>query len=165
VKAFIAFGSNLGDRLAALSEARRRLAQTQGVTIVAASPVYESEAVGCEPSAQPFLNAVVEVETELDAHALLRLLGGIEQSMGREAKRKKNAPRRIDLDLLLAGGLILRDESLTLPHPRLTERRFVLQPLAEIESETVVPGTGKTVRVLLKKLTDTHWLRLMAATW
>ncbi len=165
MNSFIAFGSNLGDRLQNLSEAKQRLSATLQIKLLAASPIYEAEPVGCPSNTQPFLNAVVQIETSLPPLELLATLQQIEEAMGRAKTRPKNVPRRIDLDLLTCDGLILKDARLTLPHPEMTKRRFVLQPLADIAVEYVVAGTGKTVRELLAELNDPHWIKQFADNW
>ena len=127
----IALGSNLGDRLAALREAVRRMSGGCGL-VVAVSPVYETEPVDCPEGSGAFLNAVVVLESGLGLLELLRELQGIERAMGRPGERGRNAPRTVDLDVLYAGGETWRDAELTVPHPRIGERRFVLEPLAAV---------------------------------
>jgi 2-amino-4-hydroxy-6-hydroxymethyldihydropteridine diphosphokinase len=165
LNSFIAFGSNLGDRLMNLSEAKQRLAATPQIKLLAASPIYEAEPVGCPPNTQPFLNAVVQIETTLAPLELLAVIQQIEETMGRPKSRPKNVPRRIDLDLLACDSLILRDARLTLPHPELTKRRFVLQPLTDIAPDFVIANTRKAVRDQLAELNDTHWIKKFADNW
>ncbi len=147
--AFISFGSNLGDRLANLSVAKRGLAATGHVALLAASPVYECEPVGCPPQTRSFYNAVVAIETELTPHLLLDALQQIEVALGRAPTRPKNVPRAIDLDLLICGDEAVQDARLTLPHPQMFVRRFVLQPLADLDPDFVPPTQTKSVRELL----------------
>lgn len=165
MNSFIAFGSNLGDRLRNLSEAKELLSAISQTKFLAASPIYEAEAVGCPPQTQPFLNAVVQIETTLAPLELLAAIQQIEEAMGRPKSRPKNVPRRIDLDLLACDRLILQVPRLTLPHPELTKRRFVLQPLADIAPDFVIAGTRKTARKLLAELNDPHWIRRFADNW
>ena len=152
--AAIALGSNLeskfGDREANLREAVRRIEALGGVRAV--SSFYDTEPVG--NVAQPrFLNAALLVETELKPEALMRELLGVERSMGRErVGAVAKGPRVIDLDLLLYGDWVLWSEELMLPHPAMAERRFVLEPLAEIAPAWVHPVLGVTVRGLLAGL-------------
>lgn len=127
VKAAVGLGSNQGDRLANLRYAVGRLAELG--KIVSVSSLYESDPVG-GPDQGTYLNAVVVVETELDAHRLLDGLLEIEAAAGR-VRRERWGPRTLDLDLLLYGTQRIRTERLTVPHPRLEERRFVLEPLRE----------------------------------
>jgi 2-amino-4-hydroxy-6-hydroxymethyldihydropteridine diphosphokinase len=165
MNAFIAFGSNLGDRLQNFSEARRQLTASPNIELLTASPIYEAEAVGCPLRTRPFLNAVVQIETTLTPFGLLNALQQIEETMGRAPARPKNVPRRIDLDLLACDALILQDPRLTLPHPELTKRRFVLRPLADIAPDYIVAGTDKTVRDWLTELKDTYWIKPFADHW
>jgi len=142
---FLGLGSNLGDRRANLASGLRRLRRL-GVVPLRCSPIYLSEAV--TPSPQPdFLNLVVEVATSVPPAALLTALQGIELALGRPHRRGGGAPlpRTLDIDLLLYRDRILRSVQLTLPHPRLHLRRFVLIPLADLDAGIVVPGTGRTV--------------------
>ena len=125
------------------------LGEADGVDAVAVSTLRETEPWG--PVAQPsFLNGVVALETELGPRALLDLLLGIERRLGR-VRSERWGPRTIDLDLLLYGDTVVDEAGLTLPHPRLHERRFALEPLAELAPDAVVPGRG-TVEELLRSL-------------
>ncbi len=157
--AYIGLGSNLGDRMAMLRKAIQRL-ETLG-RITAASSLYETEPVGYLEQPR-FLNAVVMLETDLAPIDLLQTLLGIERDLGR-LRSFPNAPRTLDLDLLLVDDVVLDTPELTLPHPRLHERAFVLVPLAEIAPELVVPGSGKTLRELLRTLPDQGGAEVSAA--
>jgi 2-amino-4-hydroxy-6-hydroxymethyldihydropteridine diphosphokinase len=151
----IGLGSNVGDRLAHLREAFRRIKElhcTAEAPLV--SRVYETSPVDSPPGARAFLNAVVEIEFDRQPIVLLDALRRIEQAMGRPSERPRNAPRIIDLDVLYAGDLILDGPEIIIPHPRLPERRFVLAPLSEIVPELILPGQTKTVQMLLEGLTD-----------
>ncbi len=156
VSAFVGLGANVGDRLAALQAAVDAIASLPGVRVDAASEVYETEAhVLPGQSPQPdHLNAVVRLRTALAPEALLAGLHAAERAAGRDPAAPRWSPRPLDLDLLLYGGLVLATEALTLPHPRLAARRFVLQPLADLAPDTVVPGTGRTVAELLGSCPD-----------
>ena len=145
----IALGSNVGDREAQLRGAVASLAPLFSPFRVSSS--YETEPVDV-PGAQPmFLNAAVTGESELSARAILDALLQIEQQLGRE-RPYVGAPRTIDLDLILYGDSVINAAGLTVPHPRFRERRFVLEPLAEIAADWVDPVTGRTIRELLALL-------------
>ncbi len=146
IRAYIGLGSNLGDRELALRGAVRALEDISGVRILRASSLYESEPVDFED--QPwFLNAIVEVETDLLPHFLLDQLQKIESQFGREREVAKG-PRTLDLDLLLYADCLIEDEILSIPHPRWKERQFVLQPLLELLPEFVDPFTQSSLRDL-----------------
>jgi 2-amino-4-hydroxy-6-hydroxymethyldihydropteridine diphosphokinase len=148
--AYIGLGSNLGDRMATLRTAVQRL-ETLG-RITGVSSLYETEPVGYLQQPR-FLNAVVALETGLAPGDLLRELLGIELDLGR-TRSFADAPRTLDLDLLLVDDLIFETTELTLPHPRLHERAFVLVPLAELSPERVHTVSGQTMRQLLRALPD-----------
>ena len=147
--AFVGIGSNLGDRESHLRHALELLAAEDGIEIVAASVLRETEPVG--PVEQgPFLNGAIEVATELPPRELLERLLDIEQRLGR-VRRERFGPRTIDLDLLVYEEEVVDEPGLTLPHPRLHERRFALEPLAELAPGLVLPGRG-SVSALLAEL-------------
>ena len=122
----IALGSNLGDRLRQFHAGVEALLLSDDIQLLSKAPVYETDPVDCPPGSQAFLNTVIEVKSSLDAHALHQVLQHIEMAMGRPEKRERNSPRPLDLDILYAGQQIIDDEVLTIPHPRLHLRRFVL---------------------------------------
>lgn len=134
--AYLSLGANLGDREGNLTAGLERLAQA-GVTVSRVSSLYETAPVGGPPQ-PPYLNLVAEVETDLPPRALLRLCLAIEAELGRE-RTEHWGPRTLDMDLLLYEGVTSDDPELTLPHPRLAERQFVLVPLAEIAPDLVLP--------------------------
>jgi 2-amino-4-hydroxy-6-hydroxymethyldihydropteridine diphosphokinase len=141
VFAYIGLGSNLGDRRAMLAGALESLHPRRVSSVVETEPWGKTD--------QPrFLNAVAEIETDLEPDDLLRRLMDLERGLGRE-RGEKWGPRTIDLDLLLYGDRQVRSEDLSVPHPRLHERRFVLEGLAELCPDATVPGLGRTVRQLL----------------
>jgi 2-amino-4-hydroxy-6-hydroxymethyldihydropteridine diphosphokinase len=144
---YLGLGSNQGDRTANLRAARDALGRA-GVRVVASSSVYETEPQG-EVTDQPdFLNACLEVETELAPEELLAVCKLVERELGREPGGQRHGPRPIDVDLLLLGQVEHRSDSLTLPHPETRSRRFVLEPLVELDPELTLPD-GSTVKDLL----------------
>lgn len=140
-QAVLAFGSNLGDRLNRLQGGVAALEDTPEVTIVAISSVYETDSVGGPEEAGKFLNAVVLIDTTLTVHTLLDRGLAIEDAFGRE-RGEANAPRTLDVDLLVVGDRVCEDEVLVLPHPHAHERGFVLIPWLEIDPEGEIPGKG-----------------------
>ena len=152
-RAGIALGSNLGDRLANLQAARDCLREiaTPGEPFLQAAN-YQTEPLHCPPGSPPFYNSVVEIAFDGDAFELLELTQAIEKKLGRAAAPERNAPRIIDVDLLYFGDEIIDTEALVLPHPRIGERRFVLQPLAGIRPELVLPGQTWSIAELLDRL-------------
>ena len=148
--AYLGLGSNLGDRAGHLAAAVERIARLPGVRMARVSRIWETEPVG-GPAQGDYLNAVAEVETDLAPDALLAALLAVERELGRE-RRERWGPRTIDLDLLLAGDGVVETGGLVLPHPRLAERRFVLEPLAELAPGLRHPVAGVTVAELLAGL-------------
>jgi 2-amino-4-hydroxy-6-hydroxymethyldihydropteridine diphosphokinase len=148
---YIGVGSNLGDRMSNLATAVTLLAETPAVRLTRQSSLYENAAVGGPDGSPAFLNGAIAVETTLGSHALLGRLLEIERSLGRE-RRVKWEPRPIDMDILLFGDQIISSHDLVIPHPLMHERRFVLEPLAEIAPDAVHPVLQMTVRGLLDNL-------------
>ena len=143
MRAFLALGSNLGDRWAHL---RRAVAALQD--LARASPVYETAPVGGPPGQGPYLNAVVELRTTLDARRLLEVGQGLEAAAGR-VRGERFAARTLDVDVLLVGDQTVDEADLTVPHPRMWERSFVLVPLSDLAPELVPdPPTDPTVRLV-----------------
>lgn len=149
----IALGSNLGDRRAHLAAARARLREiaTAGEPFLEAVD-FETEPLDCPLGSPEFLNSVVEIDFAGEPLELLVLTQEIEKSLGRAANPQRNAPRVIDVDLLYFGADILATPELVLPHPRIAERRFVLEPLASIRPDLVLPGQRVSVSELLAHL-------------
>ena len=151
----VALGSNLGDRFENLRAARRQIIELDRIRPpVLSSEIYETEPVDCEPGAPKFLNTVIEFDFEGDPAQLLEKLVRIEESLGRKRDHPKNVSRKIDIDLLYCGDQQIDNERLQLPHPRMHLRKFVLQPLADIHPELVLPGQTRTVRELLAELKE-----------
>ena len=146
--AYLGLGSNMGDREQNLAQALGLLSQKMLVEQL--SSIYETEPVGCKE--QPhFLNAVCRISTDLSPDELLNLAKEIESRMGR-LPSFPNAPRPIDIDILFYGEEMIQSQNLTIPHPRLAERAFVLVPLAEIAHDLVYPGSGKSIGELASSL-------------
>src|SRR6201993_2321322 len=151
----VALGSNLGDRLENIRAARSAILRLSNVKPpILSSAIYETEPADCEPGAPKFLNAVVEFDYEGDPARLLEQLIRIEEALGRARDDVKNVSRTIDIDLLFCGDRNIEDQRLQLPHPRLHLRKFVLQPLADIHPEVILPGQTRTVRELLRELKE-----------
>jgi len=183
-RAAIAIGSNLGDRLANLQMARDRIRTLEGVTLPAVqSAVYETSPVDCEAGAPRFFNAVIEIGFEKSADELFGALQEIERALGRNQKtpspsagrggrdvpaepmRKGNVSRTIDLDLLYFGSEERAGPPLQLPHPRMTARRFVLQPLCDIAPDLRLPGQTKNVGELLAELPEQGKIVRLTDKW
>jgi len=146
VEAFVGLGANLEDPVQQVSQAVTELDGIDRTRLLAASSLYRSEPVGYAD--QPhFINAVAKLQTRLSPHELLDALHVIENRHGRR-RSVRNAPRTLDLDLLIYGVLVLQEEGLTLPHPRMHERAFVLMPLAELAPDASVPGRGPIAQLL-----------------
>jgi 2-amino-4-hydroxy-6-hydroxymethyldihydropteridine diphosphokinase len=147
MRAFIGLGSNLGDREGWLRGAVELLREEPEIEVVGVSSMRETEPVGHLDQPR-FLNAAVEVETGLPASRLLDRLLAVERALGRRRVGPRFGPRTIDLDLLLYGDALIDEPSLTVPHPRLAERRFALEPLHELDPTLVVPGRGRVSELL-----------------
>jgi len=146
-RAYVALGANLGDRERTLREAVDALAAEEGIEVVAVSTLRETEPVGV--GEQPrFLNGAAELETTLTSRELLARLLAVEQRFGRIRSPGEHGPRTLDLDLLLYGDEVIDEPGLAVPHPRLHERSFVLEPLAELAPGLVVPGRGDVESLL-----------------
>jgi 2-amino-4-hydroxy-6-hydroxymethyldihydropteridine diphosphokinase len=148
MRAYVAVGSNLGDRWGRLAQAARALRSAPGVAVLRASRVWDAAPIG--PPQPRYLNAVLEIETTRTPASLLALLREVEAAAGRTRDVHWGA-RTLDLDLLLFGDLVVREPGLTVPHPGLAGRRFVLAPLAELRPELPVPGADASVGRLLEE--------------
>jgi 2-amino-4-hydroxy-6-hydroxymethyldihydropteridine diphosphokinase len=146
IRAYVALGSNLGNPVQIVEDAIEAMAALRGSLLKAMSSLYRTAPVGLKH--QPdFINAVVALDTRLGPRELLDELFAVEAKFGRE-RSVKNAPRTLDLDLLLHGDTVQDDPDVTLPHPRMHERAFVLAPLAEIAPELTLPGRGRVADLL-----------------
>lgn len=150
---YLGLGSNLGDRWANLHAAVQRLQAEPGLRVVAVSGVYETAPVDCPPGSGDYLNSAVAVETDRSPEDLLKLLLHIERQFGR-VRTGPNSPRTLDLDLLLYADRFIDAPDLIVPHPRLHERAFVLEPLAEIAAQHVHPVLGATIADLAARVRD-----------
>lgn len=157
---FIGIGSNLGDRRANVVEAMKRIGEIEGTKLVRASSLYESEPLG--DAKTWFVNAVVEVETDLLVDTFLKATQAIEQAMGRKrVKGKRWGSRVIDLDILLWNHDVIHKRNLKVPHPELHKRRFVLLPLAELAPQVIHPALGNSVSALLASVDDSKRVTLL----
>ncbi|GAA4362464.1 2-amino-4-hydroxy-6-hydroxymethyldihydropteridine diphosphokinase [Nocardioides caricicola] len=147
-RAVLALGSNLGERMASLQGAVNALADTPDVWITAVSPVYETEPVDCPPDAKTFLNAVVLIDTTLAATRLMDRALAIEDAFERERSEVKNAPRTLDVDLIVVGDRRSNEDFLRLPHPRAGERAFVMRPWLDVDPGAELPGHGPVADLL-----------------
>ena len=149
-RAFVGLGANLGDRRATLEQALELLGREQGIDVVAVSSFRDTDPVGYLDQPR-FLNAAAALETGLEPRELLERLLAVERALGRTRDGPRFGPRTVDLDLLVYGDTRLSEPGLELPHPRLHERRFALDPLAELDPDLVLPGRGP-VKALLAEL-------------
>ncbi len=157
---FIGFGSNLGNRVDFCDRTVTLLGLLPHSQVIAVSSLYETEPVddAGAPGEGWFLNGVAQIETDLTPQSLLTICREIERSLGRDPEHR-SGPRTIDLDILLYGDRVMQEQDLTVPHPRLHLRRFVLGPLLELEPTLVHPLLKQTVSQLLARLTDAHQVR------
>ncbi len=146
--AYVALGSNLGDPRQQVLDAMEALARLPGTRLLKRSQLYRTPPWGVLEQ-PPFINAAVQLDSSLSPHGLLDALIEIEQSAGR-VRAQRNGPRTLDLDLLYVDGVQLDDERLTLPHPRMTERAFVLLPLHDLAPSLQLPGRGSVAELLAR---------------
>ena len=166
MRAGIALGANLGDRLLCLTTARNRIFALPDIAPpLLSSGLYETEPVECEAGAAKFLNAVVEIGYAGPSRQLLEALKKIESDLGRPAQHERNRSRTIDLDLLYHGARIMDEPPLQLPHPRLHLRGFVLHPLAEIRPNLILPAQRKTIREMTEELSPSPSVVRSALQW
>jgi 2-amino-4-hydroxy-6-hydroxymethyldihydropteridine diphosphokinase len=148
-RAYVGLGANLGDREATIRRAVELLGEQDGIEVLAVSTLRETDPVGVEDQPR-FLNGAAAIETTLGPGELLGVLLGVERVLGRVRDGVRFGPRTIDLDLLLYGDETLDDPGLTVPHPRLHERRFALEPLTELAPGLVIPGHGRVLDLLAR---------------
>lgn len=159
--AYVGLGSNLGERRARLEGAVAALRATPGISEVRVSALYETAPVG--PPQGRYLNAAARLRTTLSARQLLVRLQAIERAAGRVRAAERNAPRSLDLDLLLYGDSRIREPDLVVPHPRLCERGFALEPLAELAPDLRHPDSGVRIDELARRVRDPSAVRRLEA--
>ena len=150
-RVFVGVGSNEGDRLANISTAIRMLSLIPGVHVIQMAAILETAPVGGPPQGL-YLNTVVEVDTTLAPRDFLSTLQGIERRLGRLPAQERWSPRPMDLDLLLYGDVVINEQDLIVPHPRLHEREFVLHPMAQLAPEVIHPTLGQSIAHLLQEI-------------
>jgi 2-amino-4-hydroxy-6-hydroxymethyldihydropteridine diphosphokinase len=150
--AYIGFGSNLGDRAASFEAALEALDDLPGTVVTKRSGLYETEPEGLSDGGASFLNAVIELETELSIQSLMSKIRAIERRLGKSSDHRSDLSRPIDLDLLLYGDEVLKEEDLEVPHPRMASRAFVIVPLAEVAPHAFLPPKGPDAAELLSML-------------
>ena len=162
----LSLGSNLGDRLRNLREAARRIASLPGVRLVAVAPVYETDPVGAQPQFADlkYLNTVLIVDAK-DVAPVADAIHQIETDLGRQRSADRNAPRTIDIDVLYAGDLRRADGKLDLPHPRWSQRRFVVQPLSDVRPALRLPCSDRSVAEQLHALPIAEAVVRVADAW
>ncbi len=163
----LSLGSNLGNRLEHLRQAKAIISGIKDVTAVKSSSVYETDPVGVsvEYSQITFLNAVLIASVNFSLESLFDSLIVIEKKMGRRRGNDRNAPRPIDIDIIFAGDAVIRTASLEIPHPRWALRRFVVQPLAELNPDLRIPGENRTVQEVLLALPTEPKVILFSSQW
>ncbi len=165
--AYLSIGSNLGDRLGHLADAVRELDATDGIRVVDRAPVYETEPVGVPDAfrSMSYYNSALLVETTLSADDFSTAVHAAETRLGRTRDGVRNSPRVIDIDIIAFGGLRSARADLRLPHPEAASRRFVLQPLSDLDPNLVLPGQTLTVSALLAGLPPTPAVALAREQW
>lgn len=156
--AYLSLGSNIGDREANLASAISALSTVNEILNIKSASFYETEPLYLNEQ-PPFLNTVVELITDLDPFELLDATKHVEKIMGRSAVREKNEPRTLDIDILAVGDSLIETGELTIPHPGIPERKFVLVPFAELAPEFILPKWNVSVRTLLKLCPDKSEVR------
>jgi 2-amino-4-hydroxy-6-hydroxymethyldihydropteridine diphosphokinase len=161
--AYLCLGSNLGNKKKNLNRALKEIRNLKMVKVLRISSIYETEPVGFKDQGW-FLNAVVKINTKLPPLSLLYLLQGIERKLGR-VRGKRWGPRKVDLDILLYDKMIMHDDKLTLPHPQMQKRKFVLIPLIELGSKWKHPVLHLTPKMLLEKIKTGQEVKLSEVKW
>ncbi len=167
MEAGLALGSNIGDRIERLREARKGILAIGGIAFVAQSPVYETDPVDVpgEFAGLPFLNCALIIETSILVEELIGLFKSVERALGRMPSPIRNAPRPIDIDVIYAGDLTISSGNVEIPHPRWSVRRFVVQPLSDVRPHLRIPGQSGSVGDVLARLDDAGGVVLFADKW
>ena len=152
ITAYIGIGSNLGTPGINCTKAIEKISSTKGIKIISKSPFYQTEPIGGVQQGW-FVNSAIKIETDLSPENLLSVLLNLELTMGR-TRKEKWGPRLIDLDLLFYGNLVLENKNLTLPHPEIQNRKFILIPMSEIAENLIHPTLKKTIKTLLQESSD-----------
>ncbi len=160
-------GSNMGGRLRLLSQAKTLILLEPKVQFIDQSPVYETEPIGMKPEykSMKFLNAALIVQSPYTAVEWLPKIKKIEEILRRVRTEDRNAPRPIDIDLIFSGDEVVDSDLLQVPHPRWAERRFVVQTLADVRPELVLPGTNEPVQKILADMSNNDGVRLFVDKW
>ncbi|MDP2991412.1 MAG: 2-amino-4-hydroxy-6-hydroxymethyldihydropteridine diphosphokinase [Kiritimatiellota bacterium] len=163
----LSLGSNMGDRLTHLKNAKAIILDSPGIMPAAQSPVYETEPVDVPPEFQAihFLNAILIVKTLIPLPQLMHTFQFLEQKIGRVPNAVVNAPRPMDIDIIYADGLQIQEQHIVIPHSLWQERRFVVQPLCDVRPDLIIPGQTGTVADVLAGLSDPHKVILFAKKW
>ena len=163
----LSLGSNMGDRLAHLKNAKSIILESPGIVAAAQSPVYDTEPVDVPAEFQElnFLNSILIVRTLIPVSQLMRTFQFMEQKIGRVPNMVVNAPRPMDIDIIYADGLQVKEQHIEIPHPHWQERRFVVQPLCDVRPDLVIPGQTGTVAEVLAGLRDPHEATLFTKKW
>lgn len=162
--AYLGLGSNLGNRMAFLRGGRDLLISRRDIILTLFAGIYEAKAIGGPPESPSFLNTVLQIQTSLQPYELLEVCLEVEEQFGR-TRGSHWAPRTMDIDILMYADLILTDERLTVPHPRLTERAFVLVPLSQIATDIMHPVSQKTIGELASECPGTDDVALVRTSW
>lgn len=168
IEAGLSLGSNIDDRLQHLQAAREAIIQIPEVSILASAPIYETEPVDVAQEHEEllFYNTVLIVGTSLSVHQLFESLAAIENRLGRKRHFfRRNMPRKIDIDIIYYNGQRIRSGGLVVPHPRWTQRRFVLQPLADVRDKLILPGQEQTVGNILAELPQGQPVKRVMTQW
>jgi len=161
----LSLGSNLGDRLANLIQAREALAHLPQTRLVCSSRVYATDPVNCADGSPEYLNAIVILETTLDVRPFFNAMQAIETQWGRTRSAERQAPRLIDIDLICWGDRTIDEPDLQLPHPRAHLRRFVCEPLTDMRPTLILPGQSEDIRAILAGLPPDPTVRLASEQW